>query len=130
MRMEGTKIVYEIGDWVTCIEGGTKVGGGYQEGFVFPITSIDDYNDYQVVWKGENGHGVYNDSIRISTQFEINKATQEEKIMVGDLGTIGEREVEFLEIWRGKEKANRIKIDNVTIYEDQYLEVGKKAGWK
>ena len=117
MKYKGIKIVYEIGDWVMPTDNVSY----WNRDNSFPCR-IREIND-DCADCNDRSSSCYMGNLRPATQEEINKATQEEKIMVG------EYEVEFLETWRGKNKANRINIDSVTIYEDQYLEIGKKAGW-
>ena len=114
MKMEGTKIVYEVGDWVFGWH--TKENdyyaqawqiGSFDREFVYPKCHPD--------WNTE----VHN--LRPATQEEINTATEEEKIM------IGEYEVDFGNA-RG-DQLDFIKIGCVKVNKELYIETGKKAGW-
>jgi len=102
MKYEGTKIVYEVGDWVTTIREGSRGFNKPDVGEVF-------------------NYSVDKNRIRPATQEEINKATEEEKIMVEDI------EVKFV-----KSSVNTtgwIKVGCVSVSEGIFKKIGKKAGW-
>ena len=103
MKMDGTKIVYEAGDWV--------ISRKDNEPKAFRITKIGSAGG---LYDGDNGW-LYDNQADLASQEEINKATGEEKIMVG------EYEVEF--------HGDKIKVDCVYISKPRFLKIGKKAGW-
>ena len=111
MKYEGTKIVYEVGDWVTCIDNaGSRAN--YKAGETFRVF----YVDKDVLRSGSSPNtGMFLFRFRPATQEEINKATEEEKIMVG------EYEVKFFQ--------NAIEVGCVAINKELFLKIGKKAGW-
>ena len=114
MKYEKNKIVYEIGDWVYVTErladNCTKVGD------VGLLTHLDI---------SSNSPYCVNNSwckdVRPATQQEIDDAIKEKSIM------IGEYEVKFTR----EEGAypHAIQVGCVTVSEEQFLEIGEKAGW-
>ncbi len=124
MKMDGTKIVYEVGDWVVLLF--------EPENFVVEITKV---SGVQIYYKPYNKcsigcSGYLPKDVRPATQEEINQATKEEKIMVG------EYEVEFKGYYpKGGHntgeplKCTQIIIGCVTVYPQDFLKIGKKAGW-
>lgn len=121
MKYEGTKIVYEVGDFVTRIDGehlGMNVGDADR------IYGFDEYSNQIQLTKyiGVNSRGCHTRNLfRISSQEEINKATEEEKIMVG------EYEVEYYKVEGSR--PHTIKVGCVKVPEELFKKIGKKAGW-
>ena len=77
MKMDGTKIVYEVGDWVTVL-GKSYCGSCYKKGDVEQIIECIDAGF--VLSNARNVNRFINYSgIRLSSQEEINKATEEIK---------------------------------------------------
>ena len=123
MRYEKNQIVYEVGDWVTIDNLVGQLEG--EIGATFPIKQLAGvyyYGDWDRVnkitgdcWEGRN--------LRPATQEEINKATEEEKIMWGQY------EVEF-DYLGGFVIADAIKIGCVTVSKELWNKTAKKAGWK
>ncbi len=119
MKMDGTKIVYEVGDWVTSGKG--EDSGLFITGTVGRICNCN--GDYWVDRHTSPTTSmkelcIGTDKFRLATQEEINKATEEEKIMVGG------HEVVF-----DFEPKEWIRIGCVTVSKELFLKIGKKAGW-
>jgi len=131
MKYEGTKIVYEVGDWVTTTREASRNFYKPDVGEVFRITGVGNIDVYF-----KPHYSVEKNRIRPATQEEINydekkniymlsyfekKATEEEKIMVEDI------EVKFV-----KSSVNTtgwIKVGCVSVSEGIFKKIGKKAGW-
>lgn len=112
MKYKENKIVYEVGDWVVVID---KRCNFYSKG-AFKITGGIDDN-----WL-INEKGIFeNDWFRPATQEEIDKATEEEKIMVGT------HEVKFIkdvvQDW------DYIKVGDENVGKELFLKIGRKTGW-
>ncbi len=115
MKMEGTKIVYEVGDWVMPTE---SVDWNRNNSFPCKIREINgdcaDCNDVS--------NSCYVGNLRPATQDEINKATEEEKIMWG------EYEVKFLRR-DSTDVMGNIKIGCVIVSKELWDKTAEEAGW-
>ena len=107
MKYEGTEIVHEIGDWVTRGDETVMITRLCSDGFEYEPREGAEKILYRSSWY-KNSHP--------ATQEEINKATQEEKIMVG------EYEVKFV-------SENHLHIGCVDVEKGLFLKIGKKARW-
>jgi len=118
MKCINNRIIYEVGDWVTCIDNCGAMRN-YKVGDVSKVSYIGED-----ILRTENSTdtGMYPRRFRLSTQEEINKATEEEKIMIGGL------EVKFLKRVTTSAIGN-IRVGCETINKELYLKIGKKAGW-
>ncbi len=116
MRYEGTKIVYEVGDWVTRTK---ETHLGMYSGDTDRVVGLL-YSDTAVVLQkfvldGNDGGSHESKNFHPATQEEINKATKEEKIMVGEF------EVHFYQ--------HILEIGCARIPKELFQKIGKKAGW-
>jgi len=123
MRYEKNKIVYEVGDWV-------KVGNSndyhkfLEPGDVFMIESVQQMSRPASLKLGYRGYAIHSDSVTPASQEEIDKATEEEKIMVG------EYRVRFLGDDNLRDsKCYYIEVGCAKISKELFLKIGKKAGW-
>ncbi len=123
MKMDGTKIVYEVGDWVMPTENVAR----WNRGDSFPCRIREINGD--CAYCNDVANSCYMGNLRLATQEEINQATQEEKIMVR--GRNARYEVEFDYYFGCGEvgKAKQLKISCVEIDKELFLKIGKKAGW-
>ena len=111
MKYENNKIVYEVGDWVRNDEHNEtarihKIEGGY---YFFDLSS----RPYlcKKVGVGSSWH----QSSRPASQEEIDKATKEELIYVG----------EYMVMFG----LDYIKIGCEKVDKELFLKIAKKAGW-
>ena len=119
MKMHGTKIVYEVGDWVKVTE--QHCDNLAKVGLVGKITRYDPDNTASYLFRTDNIESWCED-VCLATQSEINKATEEEKIMWGQY------EVEFLKR-DATDVMGNIKIGCVTVTKELWDKIAKKAGW-
>ena len=119
MKYENNKIVYEVGDFVTRDK---DRWANMEIGDTDKIDSAEDNGDYTnlLLSKFRNDGGHSSNNFRPATQEEINKATEEEKIMVG------EYEVEFYKVEGSR--PHTIKVGCVKVSEELFLKIGKKWG--
>ena len=112
MKYIGNKIVYEVGDWVRYKNPDT----GFTD--VFQAKAVGKYIE------GGSKLGIVRgaERFRPATQEEIDKATKEQPIMVGDY------KVDFGNGARG-EQLDFIKVGCVTVGRLAFLEIKEKAGW-
>ena len=69
-----TKSTLKVGDWVECINYEKGKGLGWKLGKQFQINSIDEYEDYNVLWYKTRGGGVIHHAVKlIDTPKEIKK---------------------------------------------------------
>ncbi len=134
MRYEGTKIVYEVGDFGIVSENKNTDSRYFKddtickcvrEGYYSPL----DRNNIRDGWYGTEEFRITPGSInserklRPATQEEINKATEEEKIMVG------EYEVKFGSSTGARNDCfGYIKVGCVEVSKELFLKIGKKWG--
>ena len=118
MKYEGTKIVYEVGDFVTLLFEKDE-----------PVVKLTEAGKSSIYYKPYNktsiGCAGTGSGIRPATQEEVNKATEEEKIMWGQY------EVKFDYYFGCGEvgKAKNLEIGCVTISKELWDKTAKKAGW-
>jgi len=123
MKYEGRNIVYEVGDFIVfCAD---NANGGdvryWKRGMVYKVT--DGGSSYLSVERLDNGvrNGWCIEKFRPATQEEIDKATGNEKIMVGEY-------VVNFDTMGGV--TDSIGVGCVTVDKELFLKIGKKAGWK
>ena len=124
MKYENNKIVYEAGDWVTITSdyiGSVTRGTAYKIGGQYYNQDCLDKQRFLYIEKDDMGsdNGICNIQYRLATQEEINKATGNEKIMVG------ENEVMFFP--NDCPPALLVGCERVT--KELFLKIGKRAGW-
>ena len=125
MKYENNKIVYEVGDWVVVSEDDGTNSRYFRGDTVCYCTKNNYYsplniNDIDSYWDNTNEFCVNNIELsnrhlRPATQEEINKASEEEKLMVGS------QYVTFNEDF--------INVGCQMVSKDLFLKIGKKAGW-
>lgn len=126
MRYEKNKIVYEAGDYITVIECSDDSYVG--KVFIMKEENTRGYDVQHTKHPSSDTKGAYTftkdigDKIRLSSQEEINKVTEEEKIMVG------ENEVEFLGSYFPLD-ITRLRIGCVMVDKELFKKIEKKAGW-
>jgi hypothetical protein len=112
MKYENNKIVYEVGDWVV-----KNIDFNY-----FPA----DYGAYKVAARIDFGrfrlekdlnYSFFDNNFRPATQEEIDKATKEEEIKVG------EHKAKIMD------GASIIMVGCQEVSKELFLKIGKKAGW-
>lgn len=117
MKCKNNKIVYERGDWVVLdfLRGSPAV----------KIISINDSHiDYEPWDEDSSGFTFLAKIKRPATQEEINSATKEEKIVVGDC------EVEFIRPGMASGGVmSEIKVGCVAVSKETFLKIKEKAGW-
>ena len=117
---KNNKIIYDCGDWVTRVsENHLDMGIGDTDRVEDVVGTSFRLHRFTTENGRGGSHEIFN--FRPATQEEINKATQGEKIMVG------EYEVEFYR----KEGCtpHTIKVGCVKVPEELFLKIGKRAGW-
>ncbi len=128
--MDGTKIVYKVGDYVVVSEHLDTIDRYFKSDTLCKCVGNNYYspldkNAITGCWKGIRDFSITQINserkVRPATQEEINKVNEEEKIM------IGEYEVDFGNA-RG-DQLDFIKIGCVKVNKELYIETGKKAGW-
>jgi len=115
MKLINNKIVFEVGDWVTCID--NSGSAEYKVGNVGKVSVTEIGGSEDALRTQGHFHSMFFRRFRLSTQEEIDAATKEEKIMVGLY------EVEFFE-----SKVNII-IGCANVSKELFLKIGKRAGW-
>ena len=125
MKMDGTKIVYEVGDWITSV---VKDDSYFTMGSVGQLGRYDGRDWW--VYPSHTGNPDYPNMcvgkeylFRPATQEEINKATEEEKIMWGQY------EVNFKPAGHIDIK-DVITIGCVTVTKELWDKTAERAGWK
>jgi len=110
MRYENNKIVYEVGDWI--------ISRTDSEPVAFRISKVGEKDE---LFDKKDGGWLYPYQSNLATQEEIDKATGEEKIMVGN------DEVEFYTVEGSTPHA--IKVGCVKVDKKLFLKIGKRAEW-
>ncbi len=134
MKTIDNKIVYEVGDWVTVTgypRSWSSSYGNCPSDAKYPFTGeiIQRSTDDSI---GVCGYGldlgalIENKMIRLATQDEINKATKEETIYVGNGD---DYIVEFTANREPYEGCTELRIGCVTVTKDKFLKIKKRAGW-
>ena len=127
MRYENNKIVYEVGDWVTFPKTPVLWSSAFSDNYpinkpIYPATfQIEKYSEEGML--GMNyGWSTDAEYFRPATQGEIDRATEEEKIMVG------KNEVEFYRKFND-EPCHKITVGCQEVSKELFLKIGKKAKW-
>ena len=121
---KNNKIIYDCGDWVT------RVSENHLDMGIGDTDRVEDVGGTSFRlhrFTTENGRGGSHEifNFRPATQEEINKATGNERIMVG------EYEVEFEGYGDNSANGNIfIKVGCVRISKELFLKIAKRAGWK
>ncbi len=117
MKYEGTKIYYEVGDWVV---------GWHNENpdLLHNAWLIESFHNS--IFATPKGHLDWNtgvENLRLATQKEIDDATKEKKIIVGA------DEVKFTANQEPYNGCTELRIGCVTVSKELFLKIAKKAGW-
>ena len=132
MKYEKNKIVYEVGDYVIVSEHKDTPCRYFRDDTLCKCAEKNYYSPLDkssIVsdWGGTERFNVTNRrgndrQLRPATQEEINKATEEEKIMVG------EYEAEFITVDKNY-GCHCIKVGCVSVSKELFLKIQKKARW-
>jgi len=120
MRYENNKIVYEAGDWVKILSDCPR-GAKLITGDVVKVKETENIGNGQRLYFPI--YAVHDDNVCPATQEEIDKATQEEKIMVEKY------EVRFVSAFPPSSGAYSIRVGCAEVSKELFLKIGKKAKW-
>ena len=119
MKYVNNKIVYEVGDWVVITK---ECRTGFSQTMQIK-RFLNGILDIQVDNRGEIWGDLYDkESVRPATQEEIDKATKEEEIKVGDY---------LVKFHNYSETCTDkfIEVGCQKVTKDLFLKIGKKANW-